>query len=394
MVTRAVGITNFAVCLAILIGHTRNGWPFWPTDAIAVSLNAWVALSYTAVAWLLIERRNGGAIGPVLLVVGALYAWAGLADLYLAPLFQAGHIAPPGADYAALVMRAVGYPISFGFAAAMILFPRGRLPSRVWVVILIAGGVAAVLGVSGYAFGSSTFAPVYPSLDSPFAIPAFPKRRLVEIGDMGGNVMMGAAVIAVLLRWRGGDRTVRAQTTWVLAATVVMAVTAMIDRFDTRTWDWLNWWISIAAGLGVSLVPIAMAVAVTRYHLYDIDRIVSRTITYGVVTAILFGVLGLVNLGLQVLIGGSTGNPPVVVAASTLAVAVTFNPVRTRVQAVVDRRFNRARYDAEQTVTTFARRLRDQLDLPALTHDLQRATAEAVEPSTTTVWLRARVDRP
>lgn len=393
IVVRGIALTTVVVCLAIIVGHTRNGWPFWPTDAVAVSVNTWVALSYTAVAWVLIERRLGGAIGPVLLVIGALYAWAGTADLYLVPLFLDGHVAPPLADYAALVMTAIGYPIAFGFAAVMIMFPRGRPRSWVWMLILIAGGIAAALGVAGYAFGSSTFAPVYPSIDSPFAIPAFPKRRLVEIADAGANVMMVAAVIAVLLLWGRGDRAVRAQTTWVLAATFVMAVTSVSDRIDTRTWDWLNWWIGIAANVGVGLVPIAMAIAITRYHLYDIDRIVSRTIGYGVVTAILFAVFGMVSLSVQRLINGTTGTPPVVVATSTLAVALAFNPVRRRVQGVVDRRFNRSRYDAERTVTGFADRLRDQVDLPTLTQELQRATADAVEPSRATVWLRAQVDR-
>jgi hypothetical protein len=356
-------------------------------------VNTWVALSYTAVAWLLIQRRLGGAIGPVLLILGALYAWAGTADLYLVPLFLDGQVAPPLADYAALVMTAIGYPIAFGFAAVMIMFPEGRPRSRVWVLTLIAGGVAAALGVAGNAFGSSTFAPVYPSLDSPFAIPAFPKQRSVEIADAGANLMMVAAVIAVLLLWRRGDRAVRAQTTWVLAATFVMAVTSVSDRIDTRTWDWLNWWIGVAANVGVGLVPIAMAIAITRYRLYDIDRIVSRTIGYGVVTAILFAVFAVVSLSVQRLISGTTGTPSVVVATSTLAVALAFNPVRRRVQRLVDRRFNRSRYDAERTVTGFADRLRDQVDLATLTEELQRATAAAVEPSRATVWLREQGDR-
>ena len=144
--------------------------------------------------------------------------------------------------------------------------------------------------------------------------------------------------------------------------------------------------------ISASLVPIAIGIAVLRYRLYEIDRLASRTITYGLVTAVLFGVF----LTVTVVMGsavGATGDDALTTAAATLVAAAMFNPVRGRVQRLVDRRFNRARYDAQNIATGFADRLRHQLDLPKLSEELQRAAIQTVEPHATAVWLRPRGPR-
>ena len=131
-----------------------------------------------------------------------------------------------------------------------------------------------------------------------------------------------------------------------------------------------------------------------RYHLYDIDRIISRTIAYAGLTLVLFAVFTGVNLVLQSIFERLVGGGSVAVAASTLAVAALFNPLRVRGQRVVDRRFNRARQDADETAGRFARRLGDQLDLDTIGTELTSAAVGAVEPMTATFWLRGRVVRP
>jgi hypothetical protein len=135
------------------------------------------------------------------------------------------------------------------------------------------------------------------------------------------------------------------------------------------------------------LIPIAVGVAILRYRLYDIDRIISRTLSYTIVTGLLVGLYaGLVLLATQVL----SITSPVAVAASTLAAAALFSPLRRRVQRVVDRRFNRVRYDADQTVTAFAARLRDAVDLDAVRSDLLTVVNAAVEPAHISVWTARR----
>jgi hypothetical protein len=143
----------------------------------------------------------------------------------------------------------------------------------------------------------------------------------------------------------------------------------------------------VAGGIGIVCVlalPLSMGVAILKYRLYDIDRIISRTLGYALVTGLLIGVYaGLVLLATQVLRFSS----PVAVAASTLAAAALFNPVRRRVQHAVDRRFNRARYDADQTVTRFAARLQDAVDLDSVRADLLANVSASLQPAHVSVWL-------
>jgi hypothetical protein len=137
----------------------------------------------------------------------------------------------------------------------------------------------------------------------------------------------------------------------------------------------------------IGLVPLAIGIAVLRYRLYDIDRIISRTLSYAIVTGLLVGVYaGLVLLATQVL----SIKSPVAVAAATLATAALFNPVRRRVQRAVDRRFNRARYDADRTIEAFAARLQDSVDLAAVQADLASLVHRALEPAHVTLWTNDR----
>jgi hypothetical protein len=140
-------------------------------------------------------------------------------------------------------------------------------------------------------------------------------------------------------------------------------------------------------GICVALIPLAIAAAVLRYRLYDLDRIISRTLTYGVLTVLLGGAYAGVVLGLGQLLGRRSS---LAVAAATLAVAAVFQPARRRVQAVVDRRFNRRRNDAAQTIQTFGKRLRQQVDLDSLTAELLAVVDQTMQPTQAALWLRPR----
>jgi hypothetical protein len=146
-------------------------------------------------------------------------------------------------------------------------------------------------------------------------------------------------------------------------------------------------------GLSIALVPIAAGVAILRYRLYDIDRLINRTLVYAALTAVLGAVYAGLVLALG-LLGGVGGElPSWAVAAATLAVATLFQPLRRRVQAVVDRRFNRRRYDAARTVEEFSARLRDQVDLDTLAAELLAGVEQTVEPTTVSLWLRPTAAR-
>ena len=200
-------------------------------------------------------------------------------------------------------------------------------------------------------------------------------------------LILGAYATALsdlVVRYRRSDGVRRTQIRWVLAsgavtASLIVALLAFGDRFE---WLWPLW---IASTM---LPPVAIGIAITRYRLYDIDRIISRTIAYGVVTAVLFGVFWSVNLLLQGMLNAAMRSDPFVVAGSTLLVAALFNPLRIRVQRVVDRRFNRDRYDAEQTVAGLAGRLRDEVDVARLRQDILDVVDASVKPTDVHLWLR------
>jgi hypothetical protein len=138
------------------------------------------------------------------------------------------------------------------------------------------------------------------------------------------------------------------------------------------------------------LIPVSVAVAVFKYRLYDIDRLINRTLVYGLLTALLIGVYAALVFLLGRLLDPATGDSALAVAASTLAVAALFQPARRRVQALVDRRFNRRRYDAARTVEAFSGRLRDQVDLDTLSAELLTVVDHTVQPASASLWLRRR----
>jgi hypothetical protein len=204
--------------------------------------------------------------------------------------------------------------------------------------------------------------------------------------EMGAVLTL--AIVALATRYRRGDRVERLQIRWLLAAMAItivgfagVGIESAIRRDDGPNIS------AFVAYLGVLLMPIAIGIAVTRYRLYEIDRLISRTIGYALVTGVLVAVFAGAVLGLQTVLEPLTGENTVAVAASTLIVAALFQPLRRRVQRAVDRRFDRARYDGERTVAAFAARLRDQVDLATLEADLDAVVRGTVAPATLRVWI-------
>ena len=189
--------------------------------------------------------------------------------------------------------------------------------------------------------------------------------------------------------WRRSAGERRQQVKWLASGAVVTIVSAIIavSFSSSGPTSTLLDWADNLAWFGLAALPVSMGVGILRYRLYEIDRLISRTLAYAAVTALLVGVYAdLVLLSTHVL----SLNSPVAVAASTLAAAALFNPLRRRVQRFVDRRFNRARYDAELTVTAFAARLKDAVDLGSVRADLTSVVRDTLEPSHVSLWLSDR----
>jgi hypothetical protein len=198
-------------------------------------------------------------------------------------------------------------------------------------------------------------------------------------------VCAAAAAISVVLRFRRSQGVERQQLKWfTFAATLMVLFMLLSDYLLPQTGV-----VDALYGFVVALVPVAAGVAVLRYRLYDIDRLINRTLVYGLLTALLGAVYAAAVLVLGQLFGGVGANPPTwAVAGATLAVAALFQPARGRTQAVVDRRFNRRKHDAAKTIQAFSTRLRDQIDLDTLSAELLAVVDQTMEPTRVSLWLR------
>jgi hypothetical protein len=199
--------------------------------------------------------------------------------------------------------------------------------------------------------------------------------------------LLAAAIVSLAVRFRRSRGVERQQLKW-FAYAGALVVLAMLSTNVLPSLGNLPWVMVIA-------LPVAVGIAILRYRLYDIDRLINRTLVYGLLTAILgLGYAGIVLLLGQVF-GGVGGNPPSwAVAGATLAVAALFQPARRHIQAAVDRRFNRRKYNAAKTVDAFRARLRDEVDLDALSFELMAVVDQTMQPSQSSLWLRPSTQEP
>jgi hypothetical protein len=203
-------------------------------------------------------------------------------------------------------------------------------------------------------------------------------------------VAFGGAVTAVILRFRRGDSVQRQQIKWLAAVVIVGAMSELAGLMLFGLNADLGNALVIIGLFALYVLPFVIGIAILRYRLYDIDRIISRTLAYVLITAVLVGAYAALVVLLGGPLAGATGGDTISVALSTLVVAALFQPLRHRVQSIVDRRFDRARYDGQRLVDAFAGRLRDEVDIATVTADLDATVRTAVRPATAALWVRGR----
>jgi hypothetical protein len=195
--------------------------------------------------------------------------------------------------------------------------------------------------------------------------------------------------MSMVVRLRRAQGVERAQLRWLVWSMAFILVGFIIGLVGDAVFpNGLNGAVWLPAILAFALPPLAIGIAVLRYRLYEIDRLISRTLAYGLVTVVLVAIFSAAILALQALLSPLTGGNTLAVAGSTLLVAVLFQPLRRSVQSLVDRRFNRPRYDAELAVESFAARLRDEVDLDNLQGSLLTIVEATLEPTLSGLWLR------
>ena len=360
-----------------------------PPELIALVVGG--MLVCTTVGALIEDRRPGQVVGRICLAIGiTLMCVPILMFSAIALDTRPGRLPPLGAAMAMLASTIYSVVILLGGPLLVSRFPDGRDPgraARLLDVLLVVSGATFLLGA--FRPGPIEFGWIEP-VDNPLGVSwlgFFAGNGSFDIFILAYATAVILALAGLVRRYRRGSAVVRAQIRWVAAAiatplvlVVLLALSSGNEAINGVAWS--AWIVSLV------LPPIAIGVAILRYRLYDIDRIVSNTIAYGFVTAVLFGTFVIVNLALVSRVSPLVNNEGIAVAAATLLAAALFNPLRIRVQRIVDRRFHRATYDAERMVSEFAARLRDELDLPTLANDLESTTTRAVEPTSADLWLR------
>jgi hypothetical protein len=324
--------------------------------------------------------------------IGWLYMGAGLAWAYTIPVapwveqFTREHRPVPlVAQFVYIAGDWSWAPaITLGVTLPALLLPNGHLRSRRWRLVVVTSVTGIVL--------TSLAGPLVPGpleklgIDNPFGL-AGPAGEvaafLTVVGVLLHWLSLPPAAVCVVLRFRSSRGVERQQMRWV-AAGAAAAVGGLLLGLPNGLGIAPDWTSAIVFP-ALLCPPLAVAVAVLRYRLYDLDRVVSRTLTYGLVTVLLAAGYAAVVIGLGRLLGQDSS---LVVAAATLAAVAAFAPLRRRVQGLVDRRFNRRRYDAARTVEHLAARLRDQVDLDALQRELVAVVDQSMQPTRTSLWLR------
>ncbi|HSK96268.1 MAG TPA: hypothetical protein VK891_06590 [Euzebyales bacterium] len=366
-----VALFGFAAVVELREHGATGDWPW------AVGL-----MAFPVAAGLLLIRRPGNGVGRALGVVGVaaavVFALSGVTDL----------LAPDPASVASRGIEALAnalVPLMFGGMIALLhLFPTGRPLSRRHTLLLtVFVGIVAALGPLQLVRPGPLSDSGRPN---PFGVgpgwtaPVFDAGMLVlPLAALGG---LGALIV----RWRRAHAVERAQLRWFMAgAAAVLALLVIINLPEVTGGGPGAVAVRALTALGLWGLPAAIVVAITRYRLYEIDRLVSRTVSYAVVVGVLAAVYaGAVFVLSSLLPRGSD----LAVAGSTLLVAVLFSPLRRRVQLRVERRFNRPRFDADAEAERFADHLRTELDVGDLTTGLLRVLARTVQPSTVDVWTR------
>jgi len=357
-------------------------------DASRGSVPVWVSAPFAVVGFVLAWRKPGNLLGWIMLGAAVFLVLSEDASFYTVADYRLRQGGLP-LGWVALLAQPGWAPGIVLFGLAVLLFPDGQPPSpRLrWMVRAYAGAAmlwigGAVTVTVGAIIGHHT------QVDSGGNLLLLTGTdRAAAWWNVAQDVFFALLVVCWLVSLAGqvlsyrrssGER--RQQLKWLLAGSAVTFVAVGISVINSGG--------SPVAGVislaGFFAIPLSVGVAVLRYRLFDIDRIISRTLAYAIVTGLLVGVYaGIVLLATDVV----SINAPVAVAASTLAAAALFNPLRRRVQRVVDRRFNRARYDADKTVAAFTVRLKDAVDLDSVRDDLLSVVQQALEPAHLSVWL-------
>lgn len=351
-----------------------------------------LGVAFASVGALLVVRRSANLVGWVMVMIGVGYA---VGILFAAITFS---LAAHPSTVAWLDLRVTAWlTVLFTSIGGLVfalgfIFPTGRGQTPAWDRGLkIAACLTPVMFVTVFLIRPGPLH-VFPTIDNPFGVgpdlrPFLGDRVSEKISAMA-VIILPLVVWSIVSRYRRAGHVERQQLKWVGLATGVAIGALAVAGFSATMSDRPSEIGLALFGFAGALVPVAIGVAILRHRLYDIDRVISRTLGYAVISGVLTIVFVALILILTSLLAQFTEGQAIAVAASTVAVFALFQPVRRSVQRTVDRRFDRAGFDAEQTVMALSGRLRDDIDLATVTGDVVEAAVVAVHPASASVWLR------
>ena len=379
------GLIGTAGVSVLVVGYIPRGG----TDVVSAVISVVFLILIAALGSVISARQPGNrialllhatSVGLLLLVASSLVAES-----------DQPPISPDFWDYIAVVIfNTLAESILYPVFLILFIFPTGRFLTQRWAW---AGWVGAVLvpAMLLVALFSEEVGKIYDPLDEHWGLPNPIGFLPSGVGEFMASAWVTAlmvlavgGVVAMVVRYRRSDSVVRTQIKWVLYAAAISAV-AWLALLLSRTTNTTAYQLVGLTVIGI--IAVAITIAITRYKLFEIDRIINRTVVYGAVVAMLAGVYASAVFGLRGLLPDGSD---LAVAASTLAVAVLFNPVRIRVQRFVDRRFYRSRYDAQRIIEGFSAHIGSEVDLDQLTDKWVETVTHALKPATAAVWIRSR----
>ena len=386
-----VSLALVATALLFLAIEIARGWlplgePGVAQIVIAVTI---FALSFPLVGWIILRRDSSNRLGRVYLAIGFWQALNMFASGYstLAYWVASGDL-PLAAELSWVAVWAWVPGFTLFSTLGILLFPTGRLPSRRWWPVVALAAVALLLllvpAVSLWPYRGLPLERVNALNLSPPADPIVVAASAIQaVGQVVLLVAMIGSVAGLAVRFRRSTGVERQQLKWFTYGAILNVCLLVVWTANV-----LDPLVGALSSVLLASLPMAIAIAIVRYRLFDIDRFISRTIAYGVLTAILAALFVAGVLAVQSVLGPVTGSNTLAVAGSTLLVAALFQPLRRRVQQLVDQRFNRAHHDAERTVAAFAARLADEVDVGQLRAEILATVARTVEPTSVSLWLR------
>jgi hypothetical protein len=376
-----------------LVLESLNGHRITDTAVVGIAL---LAITFPLVGAVVAARRPRNPLGWIFCAIGLSYGLTVTGEAYGVYTLRTAPGSLPGGGLMSWLGNWAWAPgLGLLMTFALLLFPDGRLPSRRWrpVAWLSAASIAVICGPgAAWSWSQRGLAVLESNQEGLESAP-----RLIWLLVQAGLPLMLlcglASVVALLVRFRRSRGAERQQLKWfAFAGAVTFAGLALI--MTPSQYGWIGP-VSALVTLPVLVsMPVAAGVAILRYRLYDIDRLINRTLVYGLLTALLGALYAGVVLVLGQVFGGIGDSPPSwVIAGATLSMAALFQPARHRIQQAVDRRFNRRKYDTAQTIEAYSVRLRDEVDLDTLSVELLGVVDQTMQPTRAWLWLRPSAER-